>query len=174
MDFLWMTEATAERFFHDVSQIEYSPENQLRNDFRSRDSWEMRLFDAWGHCFMGAAATHNLKGERDAWLLGTGAEVLHEGLSWITLNMVAHDSFIQDTFNQAVGRSIAIAHPRSDFARLSFDAMVQGRLDLTLAGISRGTVLRRIREAQREDAASVHQRMVQWHQRPVHSESRDA
>jgi hypothetical protein len=164
MNFLWLSEEDAAQFFLDVGQLEYTDENRLRNDFRSRDSWEMRLFDAWGHCYMGAAATNDL-GERSAWALGGGSEVLHEGLSWISLNFVAHDSFSQDTYNQSVGRAIGTRHPGGDFARLSFDAMVEGRLDLTLAGIPRGTRLRRIRYAVVRPTTPARIRLEQWRQR---------
>jgi hypothetical protein len=40
-----------------------------------------------------------------------------------------------------VGRSIGLRHPTGDLYALCFDAMVEGRLDLTLAGIPRGTRL---------------------------------
>lgn len=194
MSFIWPSYEEVEQFFRDIRLLEYTPENQRNNNFRSRDSWEYRLWDAWGHCFQGAATTRDLRSERVAWLLGTGAEVLHEGLARLSVELLPkhfgrlpptypdwlptwptmeHDSFVQDTFNQAVGRSIGTAHPRGNFARLSFDAMVQGRLDLTLAGIPRGTVLRRIREAQSENAASMHQRMVRWYQRRARSGSRE-
>lgn len=173
MGFLWISDEVAEQFFRDVSQIEYTREIEIRNDFRSRDSWEMRLFDAWGHCFMGAAATRSL-GEPVSWALGGGYEVLHEGISWITLNLVSHDSLIQDTFNQAVGRSIGPAHTTGDLGRPCFDAMVQGRLDLTLAGVPRDTPLRRTRYAQRQDTGSARQRIQQWQHSRARSRSREA
>lgn len=130
------------RFWLDVSRLDYSEENERRNDYKSRDAWEFRLFDAWGHCYI-AAATVREVGENATWVLGTGYEVLHEGFSWVTLNLLPHDSFAQDTYNQAVGRSIGESHPTGDLHWLCFEAMLNGRLDLTLAGISRGGRLRR-------------------------------
>jgi hypothetical protein len=78
--------------------------------------------------------------------------------------VVGHDSLLQDTFNQSVGRAIGTRHPSGDLARLSFDAMVEGRLDLTLAGVSRGTRLR-TRLTTRLHSSPVRQRVQQWNQR---------
>ncbi len=164
MGFLWISDEVADQFFLDVRQLEYTQENLRRNDFRSRNAWEMRLFDAWGHCFLGAAATRDV-GEPSAWVLGGGSEVLHEGVSWITLGLEPHESFRQDTFNQAVGRAIGTAHPAGDLARLCFDAMVEGRLDLTLAGLPRGARIWRIRYAARPSPGSARQRLQRWRQR---------
>ncbi|HWA58699.1 MAG TPA: hypothetical protein VG692_15675 [Gemmatimonadales bacterium] len=163
MSFLWMSDEVAAQFFRDVSQLEYTAENQRRNDFRSRDSWEMRLFDAWGHCFMGAAATRDL-GEPGAWFLGGGSEVLHEGLSWLTIGLLGHDSIQQDTYNQAVGRSLGTRHPTGDLGPLCFTAMIDGRLDLTLAGIPRGTHLHRVPVAAAA-ARPVRPRIEEWRRR---------
>lgn len=164
MGYLWMTDEVGAQFFRDISRVEYTQENVQRNDFRSRDSWEMRLFDAWGHCFMGAAATRDI-GESSTWVFGVGHEVLHEGLSWLTLGIVGHDSLIQDTFNQAVGRAIGTRHRTGDLARLSYDAMIEGRLDLTLAAIPRGTHLRTSLPARPSSGPAVRLRLLQWRQR---------
>lgn len=163
MSFLWLSDEVAAQFFRDVSQLEYTSENQRQNDYRSRDSWQMRLFDAWGHAFLGAAATRDT-GEPSAWLLGGGNEVLHEGLSWVTLGVLGHDSFQQDTYNQAVGRSIGTTHPTGDLGQLCFAAMVDGRLDLTLAGIPRGTRLHRVAVA-RASSSPPRLRIQEWRAR---------
>jgi len=132
----------SERFFVEASQLEYTEENRRDYDFRTRDQWVMRLFDAWGHCYLGASWTRDV-GERATWGLGTAWELLHEVCVNLSLNLLPHDSFSQDMFNQAVGRSIGSAHRTGDLYRLTFDAMLAGRLDLTLAGIPRGSTLRR-------------------------------
>jgi len=148
VDFLWLTEEDTIWFWQEVQTLDYSAENERANDYRSRDSWEDRLFDAWGHCVLGAYSANDL-GDPAAWAPGTGYEGLHEGMSWLTLNLVQHDSLTQDYFNQSVGRSIGVANPTGNYARLSFEAMINGRLDLTLAGIPRGTRLRRRAVARR-------------------------
>jgi hypothetical protein len=134
----------SERFFCDVYALEYSEENQRLNDFKSRDAWEFRLFDAWGQCYL-AADTARGHGDAASWVLWGGYEIAHEAASWVSLNLIAHDSLTQDTYNQAVGRSIATRHRTGDLHQLCFDAVVGGRLDLTLAGIPKGTRLRTFR-----------------------------
>lgn len=141
MSFLWLSEEEAQRFFQRIANLDYS-EFELSFDYRGRDRWEMRLFDAWGHCFMGAAAADDL-GDPSAWFFGGAHEFLKEGLSWVSLNTLAHDSLPQDLFNQAVGRSIGVRNSGGNFGDLCYDAMVEGRLDLTLAGVPRGGRLSR-------------------------------
>ena len=143
MDFLWITEGDATRFFLQTAQLDYSREIRLRNDFRSRDTWVMDLFDAWGHCLCGAASTRDI-GETATWFLGGGYELLHEGISQITIGLVEHNSYSQDSYNQAVGRSIGAGYPTGDLGQLSFDAMISGRLNLTLAGVPLGGRITRL------------------------------
>ena len=54
------------------------------------------------------------------------------------------DTTTQDRYNRAVGRSIGAADADSDLYELCFDAMVEGRLDLTDAGVARGRALHRV------------------------------
>ncbi len=161
MDFLWLTTEDAEAFFIKIRQLDYTAEIELAFDYRGRDSWEMRLFDAWGHCYLGAASANSV-GEPATWVLGGGYELLHEAASWVSLNMIAHDSFPQDTYNQAVGRAIGVRHPNGNYGDLCYDAMVEGRLDLTLAGVPRGTRLTLAETASVLDQRQPVRRVREW------------
>lgn len=70
---------------------------------RQRPIWRAE-WDAWGHAVC-AASSASLGGEGHAWLFGQGREELQELLAGLGLE---HDSYAQDTHNQAVGRQIAV------------------------------------------------------------------
>ena len=61
--------------------------------------------------------------------------MLHEVLSQISWGLIEHDSLDQDLYNQAVGREIGLHQLDGDLYEICFDAMMRGRLDLTLAGV---------------------------------------
>jgi hypothetical protein len=163
MSFLWLTEDDVGRFFRNLISVDFSDEIQRQIDFRSREYWEMRLYDAWGHCFLGAASTRSIS-EPLTWAIGGSYEIVHEGLAMLLFGvyLVEHDSYAQDTFNQAVGRSIGTANPTGDLGQICFDAMMSGRLDLTQAGIPRGGRLRRTASGGHHHSASVRPRVRQW------------
>lgn len=142
MDYLWLSSEVTTAFWADTATLSLPdiPDDTVLGDL-SRDQRENCLFDAWGHCFLGAASTRSL-GEPLTWALGGAYEVMHETLAICLPLFVHHDSFIQDTFNQSVGRSIGLSHPTGHLGALSFEAMAGGRLDLTLAGVGRGARLR--------------------------------
>jgi hypothetical protein len=128
-----------DRFIQDVERrIEYDEETARWNFNEGRvfGDWAQRLFDAWGHCYIAACMTRVVP-EVDTWALGTFLEYLHEALSGV----VGHDSLSQDLYNQAVGRQIGLDQPSGDLYEITFDAMMRGRLDLTLAGVPRGRAL---------------------------------
>ncbi len=127
------------RFIQDVERrLEYDEETARWNfnEGRDRGDWAQRLFDAWGHCYIAACMTRVVP-EVDTWALGTFLEYFHEALS----DVVGHDSLSQDLYNQAVGRQIGLDQPSGDLYEITFDAMMRGRLDLTLAGVPRGRAL---------------------------------
>jgi hypothetical protein len=69
---------------------------------RQRPIWRAE-WDAWGHAVCGAFAA-GIGGSGHAWALGGGIEAMSEGLR--ILGIREHDSFREDTHNQAVGRAI--------------------------------------------------------------------
>ena len=127
----------ASRFADDVlSRIEYDEETERWNvnEGRSRGEWAQAMYDAWGHCYIAACMTRGVP-EVDTWALGTFYEVLHEVFSQVSLGLIEHDSLDQDLYNQAVGREIGLHQPDGDLYEICFDAMMRGRLNLTLAGV---------------------------------------
>jgi len=81
-------------------------QGQFKRDIyaaRHRPIWRAE-WDAWGHAVCGTCSA-GLGGEGHAWLFGSGAEHLSELLR--VLGIRGHDSFREDSFNQAVGRGIA-------------------------------------------------------------------
>ena len=79
---------------------------------------------------MCAASSAGLGGEGHAWLLGTGIELLRELLRVFGLD---HDSYEQDTYNQAVGRQLATQYGAgmTSFPLIVHDttqAYLQGRM----------------------------------------------
>ena len=127
----------ASRFGDDVlSRIEYDEETERWNvnEGRSRGEWAQAMYDAWGHCYIAACMTRGVP-EVDTWALGTFYEVLHEVFSQVSLGLIEHNSLDQDLYNQAVGREIGLHQPDGDLYEICFDAMMRGRLNLTLAGV---------------------------------------
>ncbi len=153
----WQALDYADQFSRDVtSRIEYDDEVRIwnRNNGLSQGDWGQALYDAWGHCYIAACLTRE-SSEVAAWSLGSLYEVSHEIIAqvgrsffWdhfpIVGDSFTHDSINQDTYNQAVGRSLGMQHSEGgDLYEICFDAMMAGRLDLTLAGIPRGRPLHR-------------------------------
>ncbi len=140
-----------ERFIADLRSVVYDDETRRwnENEGRTEGDWGMALFDAWGYCYI-AACLRRESSELTTWALGESydaiALTLHE--AWqATAGWVApsddRDTTTQDRYNRAVGRSIGAADADSDLYELCFDAMVEGRLDLSAAGVARGRSLQR-------------------------------
>jgi hypothetical protein len=92
---------------------------------RGRPVWRAE-WDAWGHAVV-AAFTTAVGSEGEAWLFGSAAEVAREGLRG--LGVMEHDSYSQDTYNQAVGRDIASRFgPSGDLLGACTQAYLSGRL----------------------------------------------
>ena len=141
----------AGRFGEDLRTVEYDEETRRynANEGRTRDDWALALYDAWGYCYIAACHTRD-NPEWTTWLLGGTydaiALTLHE--AWqatggIFVPSQDRDTTTQDRYNRAVGRDIANDHPTGDLYQLCFDAMMEGRLDLSAAGVARGRRLRR-------------------------------
>jgi hypothetical protein len=141
------------RFREDVWTLAYDDDiaRYNENEGRTQGDWASALWDAWGYCYIAACHTRG-NAESSTWFLGHAydvAAVLGHELWASTLglldprDMEQGDTTRQDTYNRAVGSSIATAHPTGDLYELCFDAMMQGRLDLTAAGVPRGRRLRR-------------------------------
>ena len=127
----------ASRFADDVlARIEYDEETERWNvnEGRDRGEWAEAMYDAWGHCYIAACLTRGVP-EVDTWALGTFYEVLHEVFAQVSLGVIGHNSLDQDLYNQAVGREIGLHQPDGDLYEICFDAMMRGRLNLTLAGV---------------------------------------
>jgi hypothetical protein len=127
----------ASRFADDVlNRVEYDEETDRWNvnEGRDRGDWAQAMYDAWGHCYIAACMTRGVP-EVDTWALGTFYEVLHEVFSQVSLGLIEHNSLDQDLYNQAVGREIGLHQPDGDLYEICFDAMMRGRLNLTLAGV---------------------------------------
>jgi hypothetical protein len=127
----------ADQFTDDVlRRVEYDEvtERWNINEGRDRGEWAQAMYDAWGHCYIAACMTRQVP-EVVTWSLGTFYEVLHELLSQLSLGLIEHNSLSQDLYNQAVGREIGLHHPSGDLYEICFEAMMHGRLDLTLAGV---------------------------------------
>jgi hypothetical protein len=127
----------ADQFADDVlRRVEYdeTTERWNINEGRDRGEWAQAMYDAWGHCYIAACMTRQVP-EVVTWSLGTFYEVLHELLSQLSLGLIEHNSLSQDLYNQAVGREIGLHHPSGDLYEICFEAMLRGRLDLTLAGV---------------------------------------
>lgn len=128
-----------DRFSNDVGQrISYDHETESwnRNEGRTEDDWLQAIYDAWGHCYIAACMTRRVP-EVETWAAGTLYELLHEAFAQVPpfSFVVGHNSLSQDYYNQAVGRDIGVNHPDGDLYEICFDAMMHGRLDLTLAGV---------------------------------------
>lgn len=145
------------RFIQDVyNRIEYDDEARAwnHNEGRSQGDWARALYDAWGHCYIAACLTIE-HSEAAAYMLGSLYEVGHElfaqiGSSFFLDHLPVlgdsfrHNSLSQDTYNQAVGRSIGNQYSEGqELYEICFDAMMAGRLDLTIAGVPRGRPLQR-------------------------------
>lgn len=83
--------------------------------------------DAFGHCYMGCQGTKRC-GEEMTAFLGSGHETFREAMRHITLGIWGHNSYAEDTFNQAHGRSLAQANPGRDCFDLCYHAVVSGAL----------------------------------------------
>jgi hypothetical protein len=141
-----------EQFIADLrSSIVYDDETRRynENEGRTEGDWGMALFDAWGYCYI-AACLRRESSELTTWALGESydaiALTLHE--AWeATAGWVApsqdEDTTTQDRYNRAVGRSIGASDATGDLYQLCFDAMAEGRLDLSAAGVARGRSLQR-------------------------------
>jgi hypothetical protein len=138
----------SDRFADDVNaRIVYDDETRRwnENEGRDRGDWGEALFDAWGYCFI--AACHQRQSSGTA-ALGTAYDVIatagHElwqaTAGWFSPSG-DRDTTTQDAFNRDVGIAIARDHPDGDLYELCFDAMVEGRLDLSAAGVARGRAL---------------------------------
>jgi len=91
---------------------------------RSRPVWRSE-WDAWGHAVIGAYTTA-AGSEGEAWAYGSTVEAAREGLRFI--GVMEHDSYDTDTYNQAVGRDIAIRHGGEDLIVACTQAYLSGRL----------------------------------------------
>jgi hypothetical protein len=142
-----------DRFAADVNTLEYDEDiaRYNANEGRTRGDWGSALWDAWGYCYIAACHTRG-NAESSTWFLGHAydavAMVLHEAWEASPLGWIAPgengDTTRQDTYNRAVGSTIATHEdPEGDLYQQCFDAMMQGRLDLTAAGVPRGRRLRR-------------------------------
>jgi DNA-directed RNA polymerase subunit M/transcription elongation factor TFIIS len=140
----WLRSGTYnDRFADDVlRRIEYDEETRQWNVNEGRDEgdWAQAMFDAWGHCYIAACLGRRVP-EHETSAAGTFYEILHEAFSHATHGIIEHDSLTQDLYNQAVGRDIGLHQPDGDLYEICFNAMMQGRLDLTLAGVARGRAL---------------------------------
>lgn len=140
----WLRSGTYnDRFADDVlRRIEYDEETRQWNvnEGRDRGDWAQAMFDAWGHCYIAACLGRRVP-EHETSAAGTFYEILHEAFSHATHGIIEHDSLTQDLYNQAVGRDIGLHQPDGDLYEICFNAMMQGRLDLTLAGVARGRAL---------------------------------
>jgi len=141
----------AARFGDDVNTLVYDDETRRynENEGRTREDWALALYDAWGYCYIAACHTRD-NPEWTTWVLGGAydaiAVTLHEAWGavpgWFFPSQ-DRDTTTQDQYNRAVGRDIANDHPTGDLYQLCFDAMVEGRLDLSAAGVARGRSLQR-------------------------------
>ena len=142
-----------ERFIADVRRtVVYDEETRRYNENEglTEGDWGSALFDAWGYCYI-AACLRRESSELTTWALGESydaiALTLHEAwqatAGWV-LPSEDRDTTTQDRYNRAVGRSIGAADADSDLYELCFDAMVEGRLDLSAAGVARGRSLQRV------------------------------
>ncbi len=141
-----------ERFIADVRRtVVYDEETRRYNENEglTEGDWGSALFDAWGYCYI-AACLRRESSELTTWALGESydaiALTLHEAweatAGWVSPSE-DRDTTTQDRYNRAVGRSIGAADADSDLYELCFDAMVEGRLDLSAAGVARGRALQR-------------------------------
>jgi hypothetical protein len=76
---------------------------QAVHSARQRPIWRAE-WDAWGHAVCGACSA-GFGGSGHAWLFGSAHELISE-LGRV-LHISEHDSYREDTYNQAVGRAIA-------------------------------------------------------------------
>jgi len=137
-----------DRFAEDLNaRVVYDDETRRwnENEGRTVGDWGGALYDAWGYCFIAACHQRQSAGTS---ALGTAYDVVatagHElwGATggWL-FPSGDRDTTTQDAFNREVGIAIARDHPDGDLYELCFDAMVEGRLDLTDAGVARGRAL---------------------------------
>ena len=96
---------------------------------RGRPVWRAE-WDAWGHALC-AASSAGFGGEGHAWAFGEGAELTREALRG--LQIMDHDSYEQDTHNQAVGRQLATQNGAGgasldELVRACTGAYLQGRM----------------------------------------------
>ena len=83
--------------------------------------------DAFGHCYMGCQGTKTC-GEGPTEFFGTSYETFREAMRYVTLGIWGHNSYEEDMFNQAYGRSMARNNPGRDSYDLCYQAVVSGAL----------------------------------------------
>jgi hypothetical protein len=83
--------------------------------------------DAFGHCWIGCQGTRTC-GEGSTGRFGRSYEEFREAMRYLTLGLWDHNSYEEDTFNQAHGRELARNNPDRDCSNLCYGAVVNDTL----------------------------------------------